>query len=137
MGYLQLEGRFRLGKYLNETFKAQADKQGSNISILIAELLVYLARNRGKFIDRVEAINNYSYRHLKGSDTRRAKRFIKILCTIPRANFNPIALRRIAQRQIQYLQEHPIWMGENFAIEIIPFDKLLDMVLNQLQRKVA
>ena len=137
MGYLHMDGRFRLGKYLNETFKAQSDKQGSNITILIAELLVHLARDRGKFIDRVEAVNNYSYRHLKGEDTKRAKRFIKILCILPRANFNPVALRRIAARQIQYLEEHPIHMGENVAIEIIPFGDLLGMIMQQLEQKVA
>lgn len=137
MGYLHLEGKFRIGKYLNETFKAQSDKQGSNISILIAELLVYLVRNRGKFIDRVEAINNYSYRHLKGEETKRAKRFIKILCLMPRANFNAIALKRLASRQIKYIEENPIHMGGNLAIEIIPFEDLLGMIMQQLERKVA
>ena len=137
MGYLHLDHHFRLGKYLNETFKAQSDKQGSNITILIAELLVHLARDRGRFIDRVEAVNNYSYRHLKGEDTKRAKRFIKILCLLPRANFHPIALRRVAARQIQYLEEHPIHMGENVAIEIIPFGDLLGMIMRELERKRA
>ena len=68
MGYVQLDKTFRIGKYLNDTFKAQSDKQGSNITIIIAELLVYLARDKGKFIDRVESVNTYSYRHLKGQD---------------------------------------------------------------------
>ena len=39
MGYLQLEKTFRLGKYLNENILSQSEKQGDNISILIAELL--------------------------------------------------------------------------------------------------
>ncbi|MEM9921256.1 MAG: hypothetical protein AAF990_24355 [Bacteroidota bacterium] len=136
-GYLTLNKTFRIGKYLNETIKAQSDKQGSNIAILIAELLVYLSRDRAKFIDRVEAVNNYSYRHLKDRETRRAKQFIQILCKIPRANFNAVALRRIAQRQIQYLENNPMWMGNNFAVEVIPFERLFEMILDQLQRKVA
>lgn len=137
LGYLQLEGKFRIGKYLNDTFKAQSDKCGSNISIIIAELLVYLARNRGKFIDRIEAVNNYSYRHLKSEDTKRAKRFIKILCLLPRANFKASALRRIAARQIRYLEANPISMGNNVSIEIIPFEDLLAMILSKLERRVA
>ena len=136
-GYLQLETTFRLGKYLNETFKAQADKRGSNIAILIAELLVYLSRDRGKFIDRVEAINNYTYRHLKGPGTKRAKQFIKILCLMPRANFDPAALQRIAHKQIQFLEEHPVYMGDHVLIEIIPFGSLLEMIMEQLKQKVA
>ena len=136
-GYLQFNRPFRLGKYLNDTFKAQGDKQGDNVNILIAELLVYLARDRGKFIDRIEAIKHYSYRHLNAKDTRRAKWFIKILCLLPNANFHPIALERRAKTYITNLKKHPTRMGENFAIEVIPFEKLLDMIITQLKRKVA
>ena len=137
VGKLELKHPFRLGKYLNETFKAQSDKEGSNIAILIAELLVYLGRDRGKFIDRIEAVQNYSYRHLKTKDTRRAKRFIKILCMLPKVNFHPVALARNAQRHIQYLKDHPIAMGENISIEILPFELVLEMIVQQLARKVA
>ena len=136
-GYLQLDKVFRLGKYLNETFKAQADKQGDNINILIAELLVYLARDRGKFIDRIDAIENYSYRHLKGDDTRRARWFMRILCMMPRANFHPKALARLAKRQIENLEKYPMRMGDSFTVETIPFERILDMILIKLQREVA
>jgi len=138
-GHLQLDKTFRLGKYLNETFKAQQDKQGDNINILIAELLVYLVRNRGKLIDRIEAIRNYSYRHLKGQETRRARWFLKILCLLshPTVNFHPEALDRKAKKYIELLNDHPARIGEGFAIEIIPYEKLLELVMVQLGRKAA
>ena len=126
-------------KYLNETFKAQKDKQGNNINILIAELLVYLAKDRDKFIDRIEAVKDYSYRHLKSPSAQRAKWFIKILCLLPHAkvNFHPVALRRKAKRYIDLLQSHPVRMGEGFAVEFIPFDQLLLMIENKIMKKVA
>ena len=136
-GQLPHKKTFRLGKYLNDTFKAQADKQGDNINILIAELLVYLARDRGKFIDRVEAIKNYSYRHLRDKAVRRAKWFIKILCLLPSVDFHPGALAKRAKTYIDKLAQHPVSMGENFAIEIIPFEDLLEMIRRQLERRVA
>ncbi|MEM1321204.1 MAG: hypothetical protein AAGG75_13195 [Bacteroidota bacterium] len=138
-GYLKLDKIFRMGKYLNETFGAQEDKQGSKINILIAELLVYLARDRGKFIDRIEAVKDYSYRHLKSSDTRRAKWFIKILCLLPhrQVSFHPVALQRKAKRYIELLKSHPVRMGEGFAVEIIPFEQLLEMIALQLKKRVA
>ena len=136
-GHLQTGRVFRLGKYLNDTFKAQADKQGDNINILIAELLVYLARDRGKFIDRIEAIQHYSYRHLNNKEVRRAKWFIKILCLLPSVDFHPIALARRGKSYIAKLEQHPVSMGENFAIEIIPFEDLLGMIMRQLERQVA
>ena len=138
-GYLHTNKTFRIGKYLNETFKAQYDKKGDNVNVLIAELLVYLARDWNKFIDRIEAVKNYSYRHLKGEDRKRAKCFLKILCLIahPKVNFHPIALQRKAAKYIEVLKSHPVRMGENFAIEVIPFDRLLDLILERVMRRVA
>ncbi|MEM9822720.1 MAG: hypothetical protein AAF985_16680 [Bacteroidota bacterium] len=123
-------------KYFNDTLKNEADYQGDNVTILIAELLMYLAKDRGRFIDRVESVQNYIYRYLRGKDTQRAKWFIRILCTLPRANFNPIALRRLAHKQIENLRISPN-SGQNFSIEIIPFGNLLDMIIVHLNKKVA
>jgi len=129
--------RFSVGKYLNETVPSTHDKTGNKINILIGELLVYLVKDRGRFIDRTEAINQYSYTHLKGTDTRRAKWFIRILCMMPRANFHPVALARMAKRQIDNLKTHPVYMGDNLAIEVIPFGDLWEMILGQLRVRVA
>ena len=35
------------------------------------------------------------------------------------------------------LENHPIHLGDNFAIEIIPFGALLNMILEKLKQKVA
>ena len=136
-GYLQTQGRFRLSKYLNETFKAQLDKQGSNIDIIIAELLVHLVRDRGKFIDRVEQVEQYSYKYLRIEDTKRAKRLIKILCMIPRSQFDSTRLQQLASRHIQFLQQHKGGIKGNFTLDVIPYNDLLQMVLRRLNRKVA
>jgi len=136
-GHLKLNKRFRLGKYLNDTFAAQRDKKGDHINILIAELLVHLVRDRDAFIDRILAIKHYSYRHLNTPDTRRAKAFLKILCTLPRANFHPKALDRLAKKSIDILSTNTFRLGDNFAVEIIPFSHLLSIITEQLNRKVA
>lgn len=134
--HLQLERIFRLGKYLNENILSQSNKQGGNIAIMIAELLIYLTRDRGKFIDRVEAINSYSYRHLRSPDTRRAKQFIKILCMLPRVDFNYDALLRRCQKPIDYLHKTPVSIGQNITIiEILPFHLLLNMILKIVLKK--
>ena len=135
--HLKLNRPFRLGKYLNETFKAQADKQGDNINIIIAELLVYLVRDRGRFIDRVEAVEHYSYKHLKNKDNQRAKWFLKILCLLPKVNFHYLALERRVKRLIQQLQKQPLRMGDGFAVEIIPYEQVLEIIMVQLGKKAA
>ena len=129
--------RFSVGKYLNETAKSSSDKTGNNINILIGELLIYLVKNKGKFIDRIESINQYSYYHLKNSDTQRARWFIRILCTLPRANFSAAGMERLASRQIDNLFKYPISVGDNLSIEIIPFEKLIELIWERLKEKVA
>lgn len=139
IGFLKIDKNFRLGKFLNETIKAQHDKRGDNVNILIAELLIYLARDKFKFTERVETVQNYTYRHLQGESTKRAKWFLKILCYLPhsRVNFNPTALHRVARKYIQLLKNSPMQIGTNFSIEIIPFDKLLDTIIDQIMMKRA
>lgn len=129
--------RFSVGKYLNETVAIAHDKTGSNVNILIGELLVYLVKDRGRFIGRVEAVNNYSYRHLKTPATQRARWFIRMLCMIPRADFNFIRLKRIATKQLTNLENYPIHTGDNLSIEMIPFGDLLTMIEVALKKKVA
>ena len=129
--------RFSLGKYLNETIEIAHDKAGNNVNVLIGELLVNLVSNRGKFIDRVEAVNSYSYKYLKGEETKRAKWFIRLLCMMPSANFHPVALERIGKRQIENLKKYPVYMGDNLSVEIIPFGDLWEMIVEQLKLKVA
>ena len=138
-GFLQINKIFRIGKYLNETLKAQEDKRGDNINILIAELIVYLVKDKNKFMDCVESIKHYSYRHLRGEETERARWFLKILCMIahPKVNFHPVALKRRAKKYIDLLQDKPKRVGENFAVEIIPFDHLLDMIIEKVMKKAA
>ncbi|MEM1323600.1 MAG: hypothetical protein AAGG75_25285 [Bacteroidota bacterium] len=136
-GYLSLEQNFRIGKFLNETIAAQSDKKGSNIAILIAELLIYLSRDRAKYIDRIETIKTYSYRYLRGRSTMRAKRFLKVLCMLPRCNFKAEAVKKLAFEHIDFINSHPIHFGDNAFLEIIPFDALLKIIFLQLNQKAA
>ena len=129
--------RFSIGKYLNETVSTTHDKTGNKINTIIGELLVCLIKDRDRFIDRVEGASHFAYKYLKGDDTRRAKWFIRILCLMPRANFHPIALARLAQRQLENLEAHPIHLSDNISVEIIPFGALWEMVAKQLEVRVA
>ncbi|MEO1627923.1 MAG: hypothetical protein AAFV25_22430 [Bacteroidota bacterium] len=129
-GQLNFSKRFRLGKYLNETIQSQANKQGDNIAILIAELLVHWTRDRDRFIDRIDTIQQYAYKYLKSPETERARRLIKILGFAPKANFHGPTLAVLAKRHVLALQKQKARFGEGIAIiEVIPFEDLLDVLL--------
>ncbi len=129
--------RFSIGKYLNETLSTVHDKTGNRVNTLIGELLVYLVKDRDKFIDRVEAIKQYNYQYLKGTDTRRARWFFRILCMLPQVDFDLNRLRKKAAKLFENLKTYPVHMGANLSIELIPYGVLLEMILGQLQRKAA
>lgn len=143
MGKINLEEKenqknktFRLGKFLNEVPLFSNDKRGLNISILILQMLFYLLdRKFGKFIDRMDALNQYSYRYLRNDETLRSNCFVKMILKIPDANYHPVAVQRHVQKYHKKLLSTTQEISEQSAeIEIIPYENLWEMVLELLEK---
>ncbi len=122
--------RFPVGKYLNENAGNIHDKKGNKINVMIGELLILVINDRDKFIDRVAVVEKY--KHLKGKEVRRAKYFIRILAALPKANFNPVAVKRNARRQFDNLEKNPIGLACNMSVEIAPFEALIEVLFRIL-----
>ena len=120
--------RFKVGRFLNDTTSSAGDKKGSNVNVLIGELLILLVTNRSKFIERVDAINHYSYRYLKEEQTKRAMWFIRLLCKLPNADFDPKKLLKKGNDYINKLKSHPVGMGDNLSLEVIPYDHIVEFL---------
>ncbi|MEO1623614.1 MAG: hypothetical protein AAFV25_00555, partial [Bacteroidota bacterium] len=130
VGHLKIDKPFRSSKFLNQLLRKQADKKNTvHLSILIAQLLVYLVRDRKKFVTHIEFVKTYSKNLSKSRGIDRAKLLIKILSFLPKANFHAPALQQLAKKYIHALQAHPIAMGTDISIEIIPFHVLVEMLL--------
>ncbi len=129
--------RFSVGKYLNETAPTAHDKLGSNVNIIIGELLVYLVKSRDRYIDRVDSVRNYIYKYLDTPATRRANHLLRILCLLPRANFDVATLRHLGQKHFDILEKENLRDGENLTLEFIPYDDLLEIMEKALKLKVA
>lgn len=133
---------FKLGKFLNEVPHYSKDKRGMNISILIAQFIILLAEKKySKLIDRTEALDKYSYRHLKNDQNLRSNCFIRMLLALVKADFNPIRAKRYAEKYVKRLNFTEINLNEYSAeIEIIPYEELWEIILDitkPLQRKRA
>ena len=113
------------------------DKKGVNIPILIIQLLFLLQRKEhGKFIDKCEALNAYSYRHLKKDDTFRSNCFIKMLLLLPKCNFHRIAVERKSKLLRAKLASVPLEIARQSAeIEIVPYEDLWGIVMDMLEAK--
>ncbi|MEM9850125.1 MAG: hypothetical protein AAF847_19700 [Bacteroidota bacterium] len=119
----------RVSKNLNKLLQVSVDSNDQNVNILIAQLLVYLVRDRNKFILQVKSAKIYCTQKLANKAFERSKLFIKILSLLPKANFHGPALQQLAKSQIQKLHTYPVQLGNNMELEIIPFEVILKMIL--------
>ena len=130
--------KFRIGRFLNQTPHFSKDKRGVNVSILIIQILFLIAR--GKYnatIDKMDAVEQYSRRHLFRDETLRAFYFIKALLVIPKNSFHKEAVKRKAEKYLLKLNEYPLEeVGPSSTLtEIIPFEVVWIKVMTQLSAK--
>ncbi len=128
--------KFKLGRFLNETPTYSKDKRGMNIAILIIHILFFILKKKyNKTIDRVEAIQQYSYRYLHQDNTYRSNCFIKMLLLIPKANFHKVAVIRKTKPYLQKLHKVPLEVDkQSYEVEIIPYEDLWEFVLHSLDK---
>jgi len=132
--------RFRIGKFLNEVPIFSKDKRGMNISILIGQIMVFLAeRNYEAIIDRMEALKSYSYRHVrKDNDLHRSSLFLQMLEIATTHGFDPKKTQWRTRKILPKLQV-PL---ETLAyctteIEVIRYEVLWNLFLEIIENRRA
>lgn len=128
--------RFRLNRFLNDTPIFSKDKRGMNISILIIQILILIhTRKYDEVLDRIEAIQQYSYRYLQQDTNVRSNTFIKMLLQIPAANFRRSAVVSRTTRYLKELSKKPLEVevsNQSYELEIIPYEELWEMALESM-----
>lgn len=144
IGKIEKEGKekggnkkFRISKFLNEVPNYSKDKRGTNVTILILQILFLLQRKKfGDVIDRMEALTVYCHRYLRKDDTFRSNCFIKMLLQLPSAHFNKTAAIRKVKKYHDLLEKNPLEMAnQGSEIEIVPYEMLWEFVLESLDNK--
>jgi hypothetical protein len=144
INYLSLTGKlassnkksFRLGKFLNEVPIYSKDKRGSNITILILQVLFLLEdRKYDTLIDRTDALKIYTQRYLKGDGTYRSNCFINMLLCLPACSFQRERVEEKARKYLDKLHAMPIEKARQSAeLEVMPYEMLWEFVLESLDR---
>lgn len=135
VGKVRHKNRFKLSKFLNEVPTYSKDKQGANIAIIVAQILIYLASNqKGKIIDRIHSLQSYGFTYLKKDHTYRSNCFIKILTQLSHGNFHRIAFERKTKLYYNYLLRQKINVNA-VKRELIPYQDLYLMILELLETK--
>ncbi|MCB0611985.1 MAG: hypothetical protein KDC75_01715 [Phaeodactylibacter sp.] len=125
---------FRASRFLNEVPIYAKDKRGNNIAILILQVLFLLQQNQyGKIIDRVESLRTYMHRYLRRDETFRSNCFIKLLTTLPAANFHKVAVIRKSKKYLEKLQSVGIINNNSAELEAVPYETLWMFILESLE----
>jgi len=127
---------FRLQKFLNDIPLYQKDKQGRNVAILLVQLLFLLVRNDyGKYIDRMDALNQYRQRYLKENNTYRANCIIRMMVKVGKCGFHPKRVKSYTQKNLWKLKSRPPEISNSAAdVEIIPYEHMWEMVMEILEK---
>lgn len=127
---------FRLNRFLNDVPLYSKDKRGLNISILIIQMLFLILQKKfDQVIDRMDALQQYTYRYLRNDETYRSNCFIKMLLKIPDAGFNPIRTQRHVENLHKKLLATSMDISEQSSeIEVIPYENLWEMVIQLLEK---
>ena len=126
---------FRLAKFLNTLPQLSKDKEGYYTPIFILQLLFLVHQKKyDALIDRMESFKTHTYRYLNKRALYRSKCFINLLILLPACQFNKIALIRKSKTWRKRLSSKAI--NDDMAsmqIEIIPYETLWEIVLEQLE----
>jgi len=126
--------KFRLNRFLNEVELFSKDKRGTNISILVVELMHFLIRKEyNKLNNRLDALNQYTYRYLRNDHTLRSNCFIKMLLKLPEAEYHPLRTERYVKKYEKKLRENPFEVSlKSIDVEIIPYEQLWEIIIEIL-----
>ena len=131
----QTLSKFRIYRFLNDTPIFSKDKKGMYIPILIIQILITLKEKKyNQAQENFENIDRFCSRYLRQGETFRSNCFIKMLLSIPACNFHREAVMRKTAKLKKRLESD----SNKFIraeIEIIPYEKLWDYVLESLSNK--
>ena len=111
------------------------DKLGHNISILILQFL-YLLKNKDyeQLYNREDSLRKYANSYLKDTYSKRSLCFFKMMLTAIRTDFDYTKCRVKTQPWLEKLIAAPT-PGDAYAeVEIMPYEKLWEIILESLKR---
>lgn len=129
--------KFNLNYFERKTTIFSRDKGGMNVAILIIRFLIQIKQGqKNKILDEQDSLNQYCYRHLRGENTQRSYKFIKMLLLIPGAQFAPKLVEQKSEVLREQLRELPVRIADQSnEIEIVPYEHLWEMVIESLKAK--
>ncbi|MEL6926478.1 MAG: hypothetical protein AAFO94_20710, partial [Bacteroidota bacterium] len=123
--------KVRIQKFLNQIRIYQRDKAGNNINLLILQLShLLLNGDQDRYYAVADTIDNYLSRYLRGAQDQRPRTFLKMLAKVPAGYFKATNIAYKTKHLRKQLDRLPV---RNVEVEIVPFGKLWNELMAQLQ----
>jgi hypothetical protein len=125
-------GKFKASKFENDFNLHDKDKEGMNIPRLLLPMLFSIAQKKyDDFSKSREALIKYRQRYLNSETNRRSAIFMGILLNIAELPFEKMQAQRKIEKGLADLQAEPShYIGQSFAVEIVPYDDLTKLLLD-------
>lgn len=126
---------FKSSRFLNEVPICAQDKNGMNIPILIAHILLQLLEGRDvQMWDRTAALEKYRERYLRDKfDNTRADLFLKTLTILAKSGLDRQQFLRKAQPCLEQMKHIPRHQGsQTHELEIVPYEHWVELILQWL-----
>jgi len=129
--------RIRLGKFINSTEDFQITSKEEQYQLRLIQLLYFLIDKKWDHItDRAESMLKFLDRSgIKKAD-KRSYLFAKMVVEIPKHQFHPVAIQRHTSNYFRKLKsEYALVTNINSRnFEIIPYERLWEMIMENLKR---
>lgn len=131
---MQNRKRFRLSRFLNDNLLYPKEQRVFTVLLLVAQVLFLLEKKSyTAATERVDRLKGYANRQLRKDEFHRAIQFIRLLQQLAKADFQVKNLSN-TQKYLDKLEAQSFkYRGLISELEVIPYEKLWEMVLDRLK----
>jgi len=130
----QQKKAFRLNRFLNDPLIYPKDQRIFTIHLVTAQLLFLLEKkNFNQAIERIDRLKSYANRQLKKEVYFRVIQFIRLLQQLAKADFRVENLSNTEKYYDRLIERPFFYRGLVNELEIIPFEKLWNLILSRLK----
>ncbi|MBK6994135.1 MAG: hypothetical protein IPH31_04145 [Lewinellaceae bacterium] len=124
-------GTFRYARLSNEIEVLAKDKQGMNIPLIFLPVVYHLVKGTFDTADiSPESLEKYRKRYLDNDMNRRSAAFLNMLIAFAKRDYKSASAEKKIKKELEVLaREQPQVAGQTFAVEIIPYEDLWEMMI--------
>ena len=125
---------FRLSRFLNDPILYPKDQRIFTVHMVVAQILFFMEKKSFNAVtERIDRLKSYANRQLKKEDYFRLIQFIRLMQQLAKAEYQVENLSNTEKYYSRFTEQPFFYRGMINELEIVPFEKLWNLMLNRLQ----